>query len=225
VVGVTGDIRGTRLDQPPDETVYLPLVTAPGPAAADGGAGDARWTPRELAFVVRSSAAPRDVATPVERAIRALTPTLPVYGVRAMTDVVARSTARTSFTLELLEIASLAALLIGAVGLYGVVSYMVSLRAREMAVRVALGAEPGALRRLVLRQAVAVAAFGIALGLGAATVLTRFLSALLFGVAPADPATLLGAVALMSGVAVAASWLPARRAAAIDPASALRADV
>lgn len=224
VVGVTRDIRGTRLDQPPDETVYLPLVTAPGAASADGGAGDARWTPRELAFVVRTSAASHDIATPAERTIRALAPTLPVYGVRTMTDVVARSTARTTFTLELLEIASLAALLIGAVGLYGVVSYMVSLRAREMAVRVALGAEPGALRRLVLKQALAVAAFGVVLGLGAATMLTRFLSALLFDVAPTDPATLLGAAALMSGVAVAASWVPARRAAAIDPASTLRAD-
>lgn len=224
VVGVTGDIRGTRLDQPPDETVYLPLVTAPGPAAADGGAGDARWTPRELAFVVRSSADPRDVTIPVERTLRALAPGLPVYGVRTMAEVVARSTARASFTLELLEIASIAALLIGAVGLYGVVSYMVSLRVREMAVRMALGAQPGALRRQVLRQAFAVAALGIVLGLGATLLLMRFLTALLFDVAPTDPATLLGAVALMSGVAVAASWFPARRAAVIDLAVALRPD-
>ncbi len=225
VVGVTGDIRGTRLDQPPDETVYLPLVTAPGPASADGDAGDARWTPRELAFVVRSSAAPHDVTLPVERTLRALAPTIPVYGVRAMAEVAARSTARTSFTLALLEIASIAALLIGAVGLYGVVSYMVSLRTREMAVRIALGAQPGALRRLVLQQAMAVTALGIALGLGATMVLTRFLTALLFDVAPTDPATLLGAVALMSGVAVAAAWFPARRAAVIDLATALRPDV
>ena len=102
---------------------------------------------------------------------------------------------------------------------------MVSLRAREMAVRIALGAEPGAVRRLVLRQAVAVAALGIVLGLGATMVLMRFLTGLLFEVEPTDPATLLGAVGLMSGVAVAASWFPARRAAAMDPATALRADV
>ena len=106
-----------------------------------------------------------------------------------MADVVARSTARTSFTLELLEIASFAALLIGAVGLYGVVSYMVSLRAREMAVRIALGAEPVALRRLVLKQAVLVTALGITLGLGATLLLMRLLTALLFDVAPTDPAT------------------------------------
>ena len=225
VVGVTGDVRGTGLDEPPDETVYLPLVTAPGPASDDGAESDARWAPRELAFVVRSSAAPRDVAIPVERTLRALAPAVPVYAARTMSDIVDRSTARTSFTMQLLEIASIAALLIGAVGLYGVVSYMVSLRAREMAVRMALGAQPRALRRLVLRQALAVTALGVALGLGTTMLSMRFLTALLFDVAPTDPVTLLGAVALMSAVAVAASWFPARRAAAIDPASTLRADV
>ena len=225
VVGVTGDIRGTRLDEPPDETVFLPLVTAPGPAAKDGGAGDARFTPRDLAFVVRSAAASRDITIPVERTLRALAPTIPVYSVRTMGEIVSRSTARTSFTLDLLELASIAALLIGAVGLYGVVSYMVSLRAREMALRIALGAQPDVLRRQVLRQAVAVAALGIVLGLGAAVMLMRFLSTLLFGVAPTDPVTLLGAVVVMTGVAVAASWIPARRAAAVEPATALRADV
>jgi len=173
---------------------------------------------------VRSAADPRDVATQAQQTLRALAPDVPVYGVRTMGDVMARSTARTSFTLELLEIASFAALLIGAVGLYGVVSYMVSLRSRELAVRLALGAEPAALRRRVLVQAVSVAASGIALGLGVTLIVMRFLRALLFDVAPTDPATLLEAVLVMTAVAVAASWLPARRAAAIDPAAALRAD-
>ncbi len=225
VVGVTGDIRGTRLEQPPDEAVFLPLVTAPGPAAPDGGAGDARWMPREVAIVVRGTGDPALLTVPVERTLRALAPTVPVYGARTMTQVVARAMARTAFTLQLLGLASVAALIIGAVGLYGVVSYMVSLRAREMAVRIALGAQPAALRRMVLRQAVAVAALGIVLGLAATLVLMRFLTSLLFDVAPTDPVTLVGAVAVMSGVAVAASWLPARRAAAMDPAEALRADV
>jgi putative ABC transport system permease protein len=225
VVGVTGDVRGTRLDEPPDETVYLPLVTAPGPATADGGAGAMRWMPRDLTFVVRSAGDPRGLVAPMERTFRALAPTIPVYGVRPMAEVVERSTARTSFTLELLEIASIAALLIGAVGLYGVVSYMVSLRVREMAVRMALGAQPRALRWQVLRQSVTVAAAGIALGLAATIMLVRFVTALLFRVAPTDPATLLGAVIVMAGVAVAASWFPAHRAASIDIAAALRPDV
>lgn len=225
VIGVTGDIRGTRLDQPPDETVFLPLVTAPGPAAADGGAGATRWIPRQLAFVVRSTAPAKDVMAEVEATLGALAPTIPVYGARSMAAVVRRSTARTSFTLELLEVASLVSLLIGAVGLYGVVSYMVSLRSREMAVRIALGARPAVLRRLVLAQAAAVAGAGIAVGLGAAVLLTRYLASLLFDVAPTDPKTLLAAAAVMSAVAVTASWGPARRAAQVDPAAVLRADV
>jgi len=225
IIGVTGDVRGTRLDEPPDETVYLPLVVAPGPATASGGADPARWAPRELAFVVRSTTAPNDVTLPVERALRALAPAVPVYAVRSMEEVVDRSTARTSFTMALLETASLAALLIGAVGLYGVVSYMVSLREREMAVRMALGAQPASLRRKVLAQAMGVATAGIVVGLGAALLSSRVIAALLYDVAPNDAATLAGAVAVMTAVALAASWIPARRAAAIDPATTLRTDV
>jgi predicted permease len=225
VVGVTGDVHGTRLDEPPVENIYLPLVVAPGPASANGGPDSTRWAPRELAFVVRSSAAPDDVVLPVERTLRTLAPSVPVYAVRSMAQIVDRSTARTSFTMELLEIASLAALLIGAVGLYGVVSYMVSLREREMAVRMALGAQPGSLRRRVLAQAMAVAVAGIVVGLGAALLSSRVIATLLYGVAPGDTATLVGAVALMGVVAFAASWIPARRAAAIDPAATLRTDV
>jgi len=117
------------------------------------------------------------------------------------------------------------ALLIGAVGLYGVVSYIVSLRGRELAVRMALGAPPAGLRRLVLAQAAAVAALGIVLGIAAALLLTRSLASLLYRVVPGDPVTLLGAAVLMAAVSAAASWLPARRAAATDPAAALRVDV
>jgi ABC-type antimicrobial peptide transport system permease subunit len=190
----------------------------------DGGAGKARWAPRDLAFVVRSAAPSDDVIRATERTLRALAPAVPVYGVRAMEEILDRSTVRTSFTLELLELASLAALLIGAVGLYGVVSYMVRLRARELAIRMALGAEPGAVRRQIMRQAVAMAALGIVLGLGATLPLTRVLTALLFDVAPTDGATLVGAVAVLAAVAALASWLPARRAAGIDVASVLRED-
>jgi len=224
VVGVTGDIRGSGLDQPPDETVFLPLVTAPGPATAGGGEGPARWAPRNLAFVVRSDAGASDILVPVQRTLRALAPTVPLYAARTLKEVVARSTARTSITLALLEVASLAALLIGAVGLYAVVSYMVSLRKREIAMRMALGAEPGALLRQVLAEAMGVAGVGILLGLGATIALTRGLTVMLYGVAPNDPATLLGAAGVMAAVAAAASWLPAHRAAGVDPATALRTD-
>ncbi len=224
VIGVTGAVHGTRLDEPPDETVYLPVVVAPGAAKPDGGADSVRWSPRELAFVVRSSAAPNDVTLPVERTLRTLAPSVPVYAVRSMGEIVDRSTARTSFTTALLEVASLAALLIGAVGLYGVVSYRVNLREREMAVRIAVGAQPGSLRRRVLGQAMAVAAAGIVIGLGMTLAASRVIAALLYDVAPNDAGTLVAAVLLMGAVALAASWIPAHRAAAIDPATTLRAD-
>ena len=149
---------------------------------------------------------------------------MPLYSVRSLSDVLSRSTARVSFTLALLEIASLTALLIGAVGLYGVVSYVVGLRRKELAVRVALGAQPSALRRRVLVESVGIAAIGIVLGTAGAVFLMRLMTSLLYDVAPSDPATLAGAVIVMTIVAVGASWMPARRAASVAPAEALRSD-
>jgi predicted permease len=222
IVGVAGDVRGVALEEPPDETIYLPLVAAPGPARA-GGAGEARWSPLDMAFVVRAPGAPR-LATRVEASLRALDPAVPVYRVRPMTEVVAQASARTSFTLLLLGIASAVALALGAVGIYGVIAYAVSLRTREIAVRLALGAEPARVRRMVSRQAVVVAVAGIVVGLAGALLMTRFMATLLFGVSPTDPAALGGAAALLLAVALAASWLPARRAAGVDPAQALRAE-
>jgi putative ABC transport system permease protein len=223
IVGVAGDVHGSGLDQPPDEAVYLPLVTALG--ATDGDtAGEARWTPREVAFVARSAGDPAMVAARVERAVRAIDPAVPAYGTRVMADVVARSAARTSFTLLLLGMASAAALALGAVGVYGVVSYAVSLRTREIAVRLALGAQPADVRRMVSRQGMVVAAVGIVVGLAGALGVTRVMAALLFGVSPTDPLTLVVAAASLFAVAVVAGWVPARRAAALDPARALWAE-
>jgi hypothetical protein len=224
VIAVTGDVLGTGLDQKPDEAVYLPLVTAPGPADPTGAPATARFTPREVAFVVRSAGAPRTVAGPVEQVLRTLSPDLPVYHARPMEEVVAHSAARTSFILQLLGISSLAALLLGAIGIYAVMAHMVTLRRREIAVRIALGARPLDVRRMISRQAVTIAAVGVALGLGAAALLTRFLAALLFGVARGDAITFVLATAVLGAVAVAASWLPARRAAAVDPAVTLQAE-
>jgi putative ABC transport system permease protein len=116
------------------------------------------------------------------------------------------------------------AMLLGAVGIYGVISYVVSLRGREIAIRLALGAQASDVRRMVTRQAAAVSAVGIGIGVVAAVVMMGALSALLFEVRPVDPVSLAAAVALLAAVSVAASWLPARRAANTDPAQALRAD-
>jgi predicted permease len=219
VVGVVGDVHGTALDQPPDETIYLPLVTAPGDAASE-----ARWTPREVAFVVRGADGPPAVGGDVARLVSALDPSVPVYRIAPMREVVARASARTTFTLLLLGAASVAALALGAVGIYGVIAYVVRLRGREIAVRLALGARPAEVSWMVTRQAMVVAALGVAVGLAGTLALTRSLGALLFHVSPTDPVTLGGAAALLLAVAAVASWLPAHRAAGADPAEALRAE-
>jgi predicted permease len=223
IVGVAGDVRGTALDQPPDEIVYLPLVVTLG-GTAMGQEPERRWTPRDLAFVVRAARDPVPVGERAERAVRALDPEVPAFGARSMSAIVSQAASRTTLTLLMLGIASAVALALGAVGIYGVISYVVSLRTREIAVRLALGAQPSDVRRMVSRQAGVVVAIGIALGLGASIVFTRVLGALLFDVSPVDPLSLAGAAGVLALVAALASWLPARRAAGLDPAHALRAD-
>ncbi|HUQ81809.1 MAG TPA: ABC transporter permease [Gemmatimonadaceae bacterium] len=220
VVGVAGDVRGTALEQPPDEILYLPLVVQLGDAGQP--APEVRWTPAEVAFAARSSGDAAAIVTRVEAAIRAIDPGVPTYSARLMTDVVSQAAARTTFTLVLLGIASAVAMVLGAVGIYGVISYVVSLRSREIAIRLALGAQPSDVRRMVTKQAVAVAAVGIGVGVIAAVVGMRALSALLFEVSPTDPVSLAVAVGSLFVVALAASWVPAARAAAVDPAHALR---
>jgi len=147
---------------------------------------------------------------------------LPLANVRTVGDVLGGSLARTSFTLVTLGIAATVALLLGGVGIYGVVSYAVSQRTREIGVRMALGAERADVRRMVVRQGLWLAAVGVGLGLLGAVGLTRLIASLLYGVRPVDPPTY-GIVALsLAGVALLASWLPARRAAGVDPAVTLR---
>ena len=154
----------------------------------------------------------------------AIDPTTPAYGARSMHDAVAASAARTTVTLMLLGIASLLAVTLGSVGIAGVIAYVVTLRTREIAVRMALGARPVDVRRMVSRQAAVLVAIGVMTGLAGAVALTRVLGALLFGVSPLDLASLVGAALLLASVALAASWVPARRAASLDPAQALRTD-
>ena len=141
-----------------------------------------------------------------------------------MADVVAGAAARTTLTLLLLGIASAVALALGSVGIYGVISYVVSLRTREIAVRLALGARPADVRRMVSLQAAVLVAAGIGIGLGAAAAMTRVMAALLFGVDPIDPATMVAAAIVLALVGIIASWIPAYRASGVDPAQALRSD-
>jgi putative ABC transport system permease protein len=215
IVGIVGNVRDTALDQREDQIIYVPVLPP---------RQDARWSPRDLAVVVRTAGDPSASAGAIRDAVRQLDPSLPMYRVRTFTDILSRASSRRFFTLLMIACASGMAILLGAIGLYGVMSYVVALRTREMGIRIALGAPPDVVRRMVTRQGVAVSGLGVVIGLFAATAFTRFLASLLFEVSPTDTTVLALSAGLLLTVAFVASYLPARRAAAIDPAITLRAD-
>ncbi len=160
----------------------------------------------------------------VQAAVWAVNPNLPLASVRTLDDILARSMARTSFTLVMFAIAAAVALALGLVGIYGVISYIVSQRTREIGVRMALGADRGDVRRMVLRQGVILAGIGVVIGLVAAVGLTRFMSSLLYGVEATDPVTFAAVAVMLTAIALVASYLPARRASRTDPLVALRCE-
>ena len=216
IVGVVGDVRDQGLTQPPAELVYSPLLTV----AATGK----QWTPHDVAFVVRGADAREPAAASIETAVRSAAPTVPVYRMIPLAGLQANASARTSFLLAVVAAAALIALVVGAVGLYGVTAYLVGLRTREIGVRMALGAQPSDVRRLILVRGLRDAAAGVVVGLVAAVLAGRMIAATLYGVMPVDPVALITASALLLGTSLSATWLPANRASRLDPASTLRAD-
>jgi ABC-type antimicrobial peptide transport system permease subunit len=215
IVGLVGDVRDERLEKAPGQIVYYPLRRI---ASGD----DPESVPRNFTLVVKSASDPTVLTSAVRQAIWEIDRDLPVAQVRTMEEVIARSMARTSFTMLLLVIAAAMALLLGAVGLYGVVSYTVSRRTREIGVRMALGAHRGDVTRMVLGEGFLLAALGVGLGLGISFAVTRLISALLFEVSPTDPPTFAAVPVLLTAVALFASYVPARRAAAVEPLEAIR---
>jgi len=160
----------------------------------------------------------------IQQAVWSINPNLPVAAVRTLDGIQARSMAQTSFALVMLGIAAAVALLLGIVGIYGVISYIVTQRTREIGIRIALGAAAGDVSRLFLGHGLVLCGTGILLGVVGAALLTRVMSALLFGVTPLDPMTYLAVAAGLGATALLASYIPATRAARIDPAEALRWD-
>lgn len=215
VVGVAADVHDAALDRPADELIYCPLL----PPDAD-----ARWAPRDVAFVVRGQGDTAAIAGGVRAAIRRLDPSLPLYRARPMDALVAQAAARRELVLVLVAIASLIALLLAAVGVYSVLAQVVSLRTREIGIRLALGETPASVGLLIARQGVTAAALGIAGGAAGGAALAGVLGALLFDVGPRDPLVLASSCLFVLAVAAAATWIPGRRAAAVDPAIALRAE-
>jgi ABC-type antimicrobial peptide transport system permease subunit len=202
--------------------VYWPQVTL---ATWQGNAPDRMMIWSDLSYAVRSDR----VGTPgflreVQKAVWSVNPNLPVEAAGPLSSFVAESWASMSFTLLLLGIAGAVAVVLGLVGVYSVVSYGVSQRTHELGMRMVLGAGAGRVERMVLRQALGVIAIGAAVGVGLSLWVTRAMSSLLFGVSATDPATFVTVAALLATIALAASYLPARRAAHVEPVAVLRAE-
>jgi putative ABC transport system permease protein len=213
VIGVVQDVHEKGVQERAPEIVYWPpLVRSPFVPVV-----------RTVTFVMRSERAGTEgFLNEVRQAVWSVNSTLPLASVRTMQEVYGKSLARTSFTLVMLGIAGAIALTLGIIGIYGVISYTVSQRQREIGIRLALGAQGGDVLQMVLRQGAKTALVGVAIGIAAALGLTELMRSLLFGVSPQDPLTLASVAALLILVALLASYIPARRAMHVDPAVALR---
>ncbi|HEX2664972.1 MAG TPA: ABC transporter permease [Candidatus Acidoferrum sp.] len=218
VIGVVEDVRENGVQEKPPETVYWPSLMD-----KLYGPGNQLGAVRTVTFVIRSERAGTEgFLNEMRQAVWSVNSSLPLASVRTMQEVYDRSVARTSFTLVMLGIAGAMALVLGIIGIYGVISYSVSQRRREFGIRVALGARPGNVLKMVLRQGAKMAVAGVVVGFGGAFALTRLMTSLLFGVAARDPATFVAVPVLLILVALLACYLPARRAMKVDPIVALR---
>jgi predicted permease len=219
IVGVVEDVRSHGLESGPPTTVYWPSMMA------DFFINVPLFIQRGVAFTVRSPlAGTAGLTRQIEQAVWSVNPDLPMASVRTMQDFYGRSLARTSFTLVMLVLAAGAALVLGVVGLFGVLSYVVSTRRREIAIRFALGARTSDVQGRVVRQGVVLAGTGVAIGLVAAAGVTRLMTSLLYEVQAVDPLTYAAVAAGLIAVAALASYLPARRASTVDPAESLAAE-
>jgi ABC-type antimicrobial peptide transport system permease subunit len=209
VIGVAGDVRSTRLDSIAGYTAYVPE----------------RMSQRvHVSLIVRTEGDPALLAEPVRAAIREVLPRQPILQIAPMEDKVEAAAATPRFFTTLVSVFGALALTLAAVGLYGIVAYVVRQREREIGVRVALGATSAHVVALMLRRGMTPVLAGLAIGIPLALLAARLLRSLLYEVSASDPITFVGVAALLAAVALIASWIPARRAARVDPAVTLRAD-
>jgi putative ABC transport system permease protein len=211
IIGVAGEVKYRGLPQNPnaDPDVYFPLLQEP--------VGN-------LFLAVRSNVTPETLVTAVRGILQKLDPDLPVYSVTTMAERVANQTTQSSFSAWLLSVFGAIALILAAIGIYSVMAYAVEQRVHEIGIRMALGARSGDVLKMVIVQGMRLALVGVALGLVAALALTQMIKGLLFGVAPADPLTYGALAVLLTLVALLACYIPARRAANMDPLVSLRVE-
>jgi putative ABC transport system permease protein len=207
IVGVVGDVKPDRMDTEEWPTIYRPYQ---------------QRTSIGMVLVARTAGPPMALAPTVERVIHQIDPVQPVADVRPMEAVMDQALAEARFQTVVLAVFALVAFILSAVGIYGLISYDVTERTRELGIRMALGAEAPHILRLVVGQGARLAAYGIALGLAASFGLTRLMAGMLFGVRPADGYTFAAIALLLGAVALIASYLPSRRAMALDAVTALR---
>jgi len=216
VVGVVADVRESGIDQDPSPVMYVPIGQEPNGMVALGN----RVLPSSWA--VRSAGDPATQARAVQRELLQVDPDLPMARVMSMNRIIARSVARHDFNMILLSIFGCVALVLAAMGSYGVMSHTVQQRTHEIGIRIALGAGAGEVLRLVVGRGLALAGIGVTIGLAASFGLTRLMSSLLYGVKASDLASFTAVAATLSAVAAVACFIPARRATRVDPITALR---
>ncbi len=216
IVGIVGDVKEAGLGEPAPEVMYIPLSQVKDSFIALNN------TLIPTAWVVKTSVSPLTLSSAIRQEVLAVDSQLAVARERSLEQVFAEATGRQTFNATLLGVFAGVALVLAALGIYGALSYSVEHRSQEIGIRMALGADGGDLRRMVMRQGMALAGLGILIGLAGAIALSRLIATLLFGVHANDPASFAAIALLLAAVAFLATWLPARRATRVDPLAALR---
>jgi ABC-type antimicrobial peptide transport system permease subunit len=210
IVGVAGDTKHTRLNRPPEPEIYRPLAQTVATTM--------------MVVALRTDGDASALAPVLRDAVRAIDRDVPLEQLRTMAAAIGQTTAQRRFEMGLMTLFAALAALLAVVGIYGVMSYTVGLRAREVGIRLALGARVGQIKQLMVRQGLMPVAAGLAIGLIGAQFASRLIEAQLFGIARHDPATHAGVAAAFLAVAIAACWVPARRTSRVDPVRVLRVD-
>jgi ABC-type antimicrobial peptide transport system permease subunit len=208
IIGIVKDMKVSTLSETTAPATYLAYNTLPLGAS----------------FAIRTTATPSTTAAAIRAEVRGVDPSVAIYELGTMDDAIAQSVAEPRFFTAVLGAFAAGALLLATLGVYGVIAYIVSQRKREFGIRIALGATAAVVGRTVLRRGIVLAVLGTVVGVGTALLLTRTIQSMLFGVAPLDPVTFASVPVVLAVAAILASWLPARRAARVDPVVAMRAE-